>query len=121
MPAEAETKPLDQKQEKQVANWEETLDKLKKPLEGVTTEIVEDTDKKWSQFLPGYTATSATVMVAKIDAFAASLALIMESKQASSFANVAKEYKALVEHAKETTRGAKLQLTEAKKHATARA
>ncbi len=116
---DAEMKPLSDKEEKLLLKWEAALTKLKGPLESVTTMIAEDTDKTWSQFLPTYTVASATAVGAKMDAFAASLVLIKESKQVQGFASVAKEYKSVVEQVKEISRSSKLQVTEAQKHAAA--
>jgi hypothetical protein len=122
---EKEMKPLADKQIALVEKWCTSLTKVKESLEEITKSIaqaaaakVEKDSKEWTKYLPPYTMTSAQAAAANVDAFAASLALILENKQVLSFSGVAKEFKSTVEHAKEVIRSAKLQVTEAQKHAT---
>jgi hypothetical protein len=108
-------KPLNALQQKWLGKAQEDMNKQVAALKTVRMQVLSETP--WAVYVPRHIACSCEAAGVKAAAVSDSMAIIVESNQASEFKKTQAEYKDSVAEVKEEIRKARLQVKEAKKMA----
>ena len=115
--ADAEAKPLSNKDSELLTKLVANADKLLTSLNSLAEQLKHSDAMPWKDFLPRYVMPSHMAFVVKLEGSVASVKLIIENKLCSDLAKQKKNVQAVMTEGKEVKRRTSMQINEAIKMA----